>query len=205
MNFVEDENGEIQYQSLDDPTHPDFDNVYVSESKITNAEGLSIGKGLFAKREFRKGEYICGYGGSIIPYAIAHGQYYPSDYVIDINSKWCLDADEPNACYAMYINDPIISSKINCAFVVSNAPERRLGVKIPGIYMKALKKIKAGHELFASYGNEYWSDKEHYNRLTSDLQRVLYRRSQSVRKMVNEEFDIPRRQYISDDVESDDD
>jgi hypothetical protein len=77
-NFlVEGPDGEPMWHPLDDPSHPEYNDVKVKRSKLPGA-----GNGLFAKRSFEAGEVICVYAGTILP---SEGKDYikwDSSYVV---------------------------------------------------------------------------------------------------------------------------
>jgi SET domain-containing protein len=54
---------------------------------------------------------------------------------------------------ARYINDPLNEEYVNCKFV----PEP----KFSRCAVVATRDIECGEELFVSYGEAYWSDRDH--------------------------------------------
>lgn len=113
------------------------------------------GKGLFTKRDIKKGERIIEYLGEIVTEAEldrrAENDIY--GYAFYISKRKCIDAYYTPDELARYANDAKGLTKIkgitnNCCYVV---------YKNSG-WIKAEKNIKAGAELFVSYGAEYWRD-----------------------------------------------
>ncbi len=113
------------------------------------------GKGLFTKREIKKGERIVEYLGEIITEAEldrrAEKDIY--GYAFYISKKKCIDAYFTPKELARYANDAKGLTKVkginnNCCYVV---------YKNSG-WIKAEKNIKANSELFVAYGAEYWRD-----------------------------------------------
>ena len=127
--------------------HPDF---VVKKSSLPGA-----GKGLFTKRDIKKGERIIEYLGEIVTEAEldrrAEKDVY--GYAFYISKKKCIDAYYTPKELARYANDAKGLTKIkgvtnNCCYVV---------YKNSG-WIKSEKNIKAGSEIFVSYGAEYWKD-----------------------------------------------
>ena len=113
------------------------------------------GKGLFTKRDIKKGERIIEYLGEIVTEVEldrrAENDIY--GYAFYISKRKCIDAYYTPDELARYANDAKGLTKIkgitnNCCYVV---------YKNSG-WIKAEKNIKAGAELFVSYGAEYWRD-----------------------------------------------
>lgn len=127
--------------------HPDF---VVKKSTLPGA-----GKGLYTKRDIKKGERIVEYLGEIVTEAEldrrAEKDIY--GYAFYISKKKCIDAYYTPNELARYANDAKGLTKIkgvnnNCCYVV---------YKNSG-WIKAEKNIKAGAEIFVAYGAEYWKD-----------------------------------------------
>ena len=127
--------------------HPDF---IVKKSILPGA-----GKGLFTKKDIKKGERVVEYLGEIVTEAEldrrAEKDIY--GYAFYISKKKCIDAYFTPKELARYANDAKGLTKIkginnNCCYVV---------YKNSG-WIKAEKNIKAGEEIFVAYGAEYWKD-----------------------------------------------
>lgn len=113
------------------------------------------GKGLFVKRDIKKGERIVEYLGEVITEKElderAENDIY--GYAFYINKNRCIDAYYTPNEYARYANDARGLVKIKG--VTNNACYEVW--KNRG-WIKAEKNIKAGSEIFVSYGAEYWKD-----------------------------------------------
>lgn len=127
--------------------HPDF---IIKKSTIPGA-----GKGLFTKRDIKKGERIVEYLGEIVTEAEldrrAENDIY--GYAFYISKKKCVDAYYTPKEIARYANDAKGLTKIkgitnNCCYVV---------YKNSG-WIKAEKNIPKGSEILVAYGAEYWKE-----------------------------------------------
>jgi uncharacterized protein len=128
-----------------------YEDLEVKKSQIPGA-----GKGLYTKRDIKKGERFVEYLGEIITDAECdrraeeHDQY---GYIFYISKKKCVDAYHTPNELARYANDAKGLTKVkgitnNCCYTV---------YKNSG-WIKAEKNIKAGDEILVSYGAEYWKD-----------------------------------------------
>ncbi len=113
------------------------------------------GKGLFINRDVKKGERIVEYLGEIINWKECDVRVDKDEggYVFFVNRNKCIDAFHTPEALARYANDAKGLSKVkgltnNCVYEV---------YKKNG-WIKAVKDIKAGSEVFVSYGAEYWRD-----------------------------------------------
>jgi len=117
-------------------------NVYVKKSTIPRA-----GMGIFANKNFKKDEFITGYGGtplsspsSLYILTDCHGiswdaeKEYDSDYEL---GRYANDADH---------NTPFTNNAYfdTCPFA-----------GIPPV-LRASRKIHKGEEIFCGYGPQYW-------------------------------------------------
>lgn len=126
------------------------DFLEVKKSTIPGA-----GKGLFTKRDIKKGERIVEYLGEVITEAEldkrAEKDIY--GYAFYINKKRCIDAYYTPEAIARYANDAKGLTRIKgvnnnaCYDIWKNRG-----------WIKAEKNIKAGSEIFVSYGADYWKD-----------------------------------------------
>lgn len=119
----------------------------MQSKKSTYPEGLRVGKssaglGLFATRDFKKGERIVEYVGRVI----AKEEEYTSRsrYLFEVNSRKTIDGTERSNT-ARYINH---SCRPNCE------PEIEKG----HIFIDAIKRITAGEEFTYDYGKEYFNE-----------------------------------------------
>ena len=125
--------------------HPDLE---VKHSTLPNS-----GKGLFTKRDIKKGERIVEYLGEIITEAELDRRAEKDifGYAFYINSKRVIDAYYTPNAIARYANDAHgytrqMDIRNNCCYEIW---------KNRG-WITAEKNIKAGSEIFVSYGKEYW-------------------------------------------------
>jgi SET domain-containing protein len=128
----------------------DNDFLIVKTSTLPKA-----GKGLFTKRDIKKGERIIEYLGEVITEKEldrrAENDIY--GYAFYISSKKCIDAYYKPEALARYAND---------AAGLSRVPGKRNNAvydiwKNRG-WIQATRNIKAGEEIFVSYGAGYWRD-----------------------------------------------
>ena len=101
------------------------------------------GLGLFARRDFKKGELIIEYTGEKITEAEANRR--GGKYLFELNDNWTIDGKGRDNL-ARYINH---SCKPNAY------PE--LDDKEEHIYIYAKKNIKPGEELTYNYGKMYFN------------------------------------------------
>lgn len=127
-----------------------YEDLVVKKSQIPNS-----GKGLYTKRDIKKGERIVEYLGEIITEKEleerAEKDIY--GYAFYISKKKCIDAYYVPDALARYANDAKGLAKIkglknNCCYDIW---------KNRG-WIKAEKNIAAGEEIFVDYGREYWQD-----------------------------------------------
>lgn len=127
-----------------------YEDLLVKKSTLPNA-----GKGLFTKRDIKKGERIVEYIGEIITEAEldrrAEKDIY--GYAFYINKKRCIDAYYMPEALARFANDAKGLTRIPG---ITNNAEYEIW-KNRG-WIKATKDIKTGSEIFVSYGAEYWKD-----------------------------------------------
>lgn len=127
-----------------------YENLIVKKSTIPKA-----GKGLFTLRDIKKGERFVEYLGEIITWneCDVRAEKDEGGYVFYINKKRCIDAFHIPEALARYANDANGLVKVpgirnNCVYEI---------YKNRG-WIKATKNIKAGSEIFVSYGAQYWRD-----------------------------------------------
>lgn len=128
--------------------------VEIKNSKITDA-----GKGLFAKKKIKKGDFICWYFGVLIEKDFVLNEYYDSDYLLsNPHNELIIDAADPSSCYGRYINDSLGLKKNNAEFIFYD------NTFSAGVI--ATKNIKKGEEIYLSYGMEFWKEERRYNALS---------------------------------------
>lgn len=114
--------------------------------KHAKSEGVapkrsSAGLGLFATKDFKKGERIIEYRGNRVP----TGDKGPVNlYIFNVNKKIDIDGS-PRWNTARYANHSCVP---NAEAVNDNNR----------IFIEAIKSIKAGEEITYDYGEEYYKD-----------------------------------------------
>ena len=123
-----------------------LDGTQIKKSTIPNA-----GKGLFAKKDFGKGDAIVRYTGDMVK--TENGEkpegFKNSHYVLELSEMRAIDAARTNAADGRLINSPkgFPQARANCRF----AADHRRGI----VTIRAQRKIKKGEELFINYGRNF--------------------------------------------------
>ena len=124
--------------------------LFVKESTLPNC-----GKGLFTKVDIKKGSLIVEYKGEKITWAEGlkrnENHAFQSPYLFYITAKNCIDAEYTLDALARYANDAKGHTKVKG---LTNNAEYAVIKRVP--YIMATKNIKAGEEIFVSYGDDYW-------------------------------------------------
>ncbi|HEY0030914.1 MAG TPA: SET domain-containing protein [Bacteroidia bacterium] len=136
--------------------------LLVKKSTLSGA-----GKGLFTKRDIKKGERIVEYLGEIITEGELNRRAEKNDYGYSfyINKRRVIDAFYFPEALARYANDAKGLTRIpglrnNCCYEIYNHKA----------YIQAERNIKAGEEIFVGYGSEYWSDIRYNVKLEKEKQ-----------------------------------
>ncbi len=140
---------QINKLSIDQIEAIESDYLYVSDSQIPNA-----GKGLFTAIPIDKDEIISIYKGEVISYREANKRASKGEnkYFIDMLDGKILDSMHVD-CFAKYANDAIGFEKSN--FKINS----KIGFDDDNnICLIAKRNIKAGEEIFCSYGKVYWKE-----------------------------------------------
>ena len=104
----------------------------------------SAGLGLFATKEFRKGEFIVAYRGQRVTDAESERrEARGARYMFEINSRWAIDGSSRRNL-ARYVNH---SCRPNAEAVAR---------KIHPICYVARRRIKLGEEITVDYGKDYF-------------------------------------------------
>jgi hypothetical protein len=123
----------------------------VEPSKIPNA-----GNGIYTYQHIKKETLIGYYEGKIKK---DNGDCV-GDYSFSLNKIWYVDAREYPRTYIAMINDAHGSKfKNNCEFrmeIHDPITNKKRKPKDRKITLWAIKNIKPGEELYASYGDGYW-------------------------------------------------
>lgn len=130
-----------------------FENFYYNNTKfILDIKPSNIkngGNGLFSLQNIPNETMIGYYIGDILS-----GNNKVTDYSFEISKKYFIDAKEFPRCFIAMINDAKNSQFVNnCEFRII---EKKIK-KNNKICLYSIKDIKRYDELFASYGDEYWT------------------------------------------------
>lgn len=109
------------------------------------------GKGLFTRKDIPRGTKIVEYKGKITTWAAVDSHAGMNGYIYYVNRNHVIDASKGRTSVARYANDARGLARVegvtnNCTYIIE-------GVKV---YIKSMKRIPAGSELFVGYGKEYW-------------------------------------------------
>ena len=106
------------------------------------------GNGLFALRDFAQGEEVADYFGEVLN-LMQSIKRENRDYVMGgFGLNAYVDASAAVDCSGRYINDNFNKERINARFDRDRRARRARVV--------ALRRIAAGEEIYASYGEDYW-------------------------------------------------
>ena len=126
--------------------------LYVDKSTIPNS-----GNGLFTKKDFKKGQLICQFKGDLLD----EDELSKIDttgprghYLIGLSNNMTLDVYNSKSL-ARYANDAEGFKKVRGRRNNSTIYSSKNG---KSAYIAATRDIKAGEEIFVSYGDEYWDN-----------------------------------------------
>jgi SET domain-containing protein len=109
------------------------------------------GRGLFARRTFRRGQRITEYKGRLCRWKDVAATDAANPYLMRVNRLWAIDARPALNTRGRYANDaagtPGKNSRHNNAVYVTVG--RRC-------YIEATKTILPGDEILVSYGKAFW-------------------------------------------------
>lgn len=123
------------------------DYLYIQTSQIPNS-----GKGLFTAIKIYKDEVITLFKGKVLTHKEAEtiAKAGNDQYFINLLDGTILDSNFV-ACFAKYAND---ASGFSASAFKNNA---KIALdEEENVCLIALKNIKAGEEIFCSYGKSYW-------------------------------------------------
>lgn len=113
------------------------------------------GHGLWAEKDFKRGEVIVKYDGEYITWKECErrntAQTGYGGYYLFITKKRCIDAQYSEWAQGRYANDAAGLSRVEG--LRNNA---RYEIINKEAYIMASRNIKAGEEIFVSYGRSYW-------------------------------------------------
>jgi SET domain-containing protein len=109
------------------------------------------GKGLFTTKDIPRGTKIIEYKGKITTWKEVDDRKGLNAYIYYVTREHVIDARTTKEALARYANDAKGLLRVdgitnNCTYIIE-------GVKV---YIKAMRQIPAGSELFVGYGKEYW-------------------------------------------------
>jgi SET domain-containing protein len=151
-----------------------YEDFIVKKSQIPEA-----GKGLYTKRDIKKGERFLEYLGELITEKElerrADKDLY--GYAFFISKKKCIDAYNTPQEIARYANDAkgltrVESLKNNCCYDIWKNRA----------WILAEKNIKAGEEILVSYGTEYWKDIKYNIKLEKEKQESIRKEKIAIAK-----------------------
>ena len=121
------------------------------------------GKGIFTyEKIIKKGQHIGYYEGKLKK----EGRECVGDYSFTLSNVWYLDARNFPRAYTAMINDSH-NSKFNTNYefvmVMHDDNGKKLSPKDRKIALQATRNIYFGEELFASYGEDYWTCESRIN------------------------------------------
>jgi len=119
--------------------------LYTSTSLIPGS-----GLGLFTTHPITKGSLIVEYKGRLTSWNKVAAKDF-NGYIFYVNRNHVIDALRTKSALARYANDAKGIGRLKA--VTNNAEYHTEGKRA---YIKAIKNIPAGAEIFVSYGKEYW-------------------------------------------------
>ena len=123
---------------------------------IKKSQIPSAGQGLWAEKDFKRGEIIVKYDGDKITWKECERRNEAQEgyggYYLYISKRNCIDAQYTNWAQGRYANDAAGLCRIEG--LRNNA---RYEIIKGEAFIKASRNIKAGEEILVSYGRGYWS------------------------------------------------
>ncbi|MEI9942888.1 MAG: SET domain-containing protein [Chitinophagaceae bacterium] len=129
--------------------------LVVKKSKLPNA-----GKGLFTKKFIAKGTKIIEYKGRISTWKEVEHHKGENMYIFYVKRTHVINAEPFKKALARYANDAKGLQKVKG--LSNNAEYYIKGLQV---FIKAIKDIPAGSEIFVDYGKEYWDTIKYNNKL----------------------------------------
>jgi hypothetical protein len=108
--------------------------------KLVRVEDTPVGKGVFAKRAFRRDKLIAEIQGTVYD-----DPDYHSDYCMELSDTESLEPDPP-FCYLNHSCDP------NCSLVEVEIVYKGEKKTESGLYLESLRKIEPDEQLTIDYG-----------------------------------------------------
>ena len=124
----------------------------LEEHLVVKKSGLpNAGKGLYTRKPIPKGTRIVEYRGKFTTWKDVDHDEGSNGYIFFVNRNHVIDARETPEELARYANDAKGLQRVKG---LNNNSEYEKQGKL--VYIKSLKDIPAGSEIFVSYGKEYW-------------------------------------------------
>jgi len=120
--------------------------------RVKKSQLPQAGKGLFTKTDIPKGTRMVEYKGRIQPWREVKDQDGINGYLMYINRNVVINGLAAVKTLARYANDA--GGLVRLEGIRNNAEFVSEGKRC---FIEAKRNIKAGEEIFASYGREYWS------------------------------------------------
>jgi SET domain-containing protein len=124
--------------------------------EIKESQIPSSGMGLWAAKEFKRGEAIVKYDGEKITWKECNRRNMAQKgygcYYLFINKRKCVDAQYSTWAQGRYANDAAGLYRIE-----GLRNNSRYEIRKGEAYIIASRNIKAGEEIFVSYGRAYWN------------------------------------------------
>lgn len=135
----------VSYNKID---AEESDYLYVENSQLQSA-----GNGLFTAVPIFKDEMIAVFKGENLSAteAAIRSQQGTDKYFILLADGRVLDSMAVE-CFAKYANDASVNSDLKNNAKIAFDDDNQIG-------LIAIRKIKAGEEIFCSYGKKYWTEK----------------------------------------------
>lgn len=121
--------------------------LVVKKSRLPNA-----GKGLFTRIDIPKGTRVVEYKGRIQPWREVKDEDGINGYLMYINRNVVINGLKALKTLARYANDA--GGLVRVEGIRNNSEFISEGKRC---FIESTRNIKAGEELFASYGREYWT------------------------------------------------
>jgi SET domain-containing protein len=129
--------------------------LHVKRSIIPGA-----GKGLFTKKQIKKGTRISEYKGKITTWKDMNHKNGGNPYIFFVNKDHVIDAWHSKNAKARYANDAKGLKRIKG--ITNNAKYIHDGTRV---FLEAKKNIPPGSEILVAYGKEYWDAVKYNNSL----------------------------------------
>lgn len=140
--------------------------------KIKKSQLPKAGNGLYALKEFRRGDIVCEYEGEVVTWAECEKRSDDGHegYVFFFSKNRCIDAYFTPWAFGRYANDARGIGRV--AGLRNNAQyeiKMRNGEK--RVFIVATMTIPAGAEVFVHYGDDYWRYLNHTRELFLKMER----------------------------------